>query len=81
MKRILTILCLLFLLSCEKQYCWNCSIKERYVNADNVVINWYKYSFEICDQTQTEIHQFEKENTIIVDTVRMIGSFIECQKQ
>jgi len=76
---------LLFFLSCTKPeedaFCWNCSLLQRYINEENKIVNWYKDSFTICDRTQYEIYIFEFQNTHWVDSVRFIGSTIECKKQ
>jgi len=61
-------------------YCWTCYIKERYVDSTNTVINWYKHSFVDCDKSEAEIEYFERQNTVIVDSVRMIGDIMECTK-
>lgn len=75
---------LLFLLSCTKAedtFCWNCSMIQRYINDENKIVTWYKDNFTICDRTQEDIYLFEFQNTHWVDSVRYIGSTIECQKQ
>jgi len=79
------IIILFFLFSCNKknneEFCWNCSMIERYVNEDNEVINWYKDSFSICNKSQYEIYLFQKQNTEWIDSTRRVGTTIECQKQ
>ena len=76
---------LLFIFGCQKDtgetYCWNCSMVERYINEENKIVTWYKDSFTICDRTQEDVYLFEFQNTHWVDSVRYIGSTIECQKQ
>jgi len=80
---ILVLLTIIFLLtSCNKEtFCWSCHIKDRIVDSHGTVTNWYLYSFEICNETEEEIFYFEKRNTVIIDTARMLGTFIECKKQ
>lgn len=84
--RIIALTIIIFLMSCsklsnEETFCWTCTFKETYLDSNNVVVNWYKESFEICDRSQYQIYIFETRNMYLVDTARMIGAFIECQKQ
>lgn len=79
MKYIFIIL--LLLCSCEKQHCWTCYIKERYIDTTtSEVINWYKYSITTCEMTETEIDFFEKRNTVILEKDRQIGTIVECER-
>jgi cell division protein FtsL len=76
----LIVVVLLTLFSCNKEtYCWQCVIKERYIDSNGTIINWYKDCFEICDLTEEDVFYFERRNTVIVDSARMIGTTIECQ--
>jgi hypothetical protein len=63
----------------EKKYCWDCYIKQTYVNSDGEIVNWYKQPVVNCGKTQKEIKAFEIQNSQVIDTVRMIGIFMECQ--
>ena len=59
MKKLLFILSLIALMSCEKppEYCWQCN-KERFAP------NAYASTVQIiCDKTEDEIRDFEKQQT------------------
>jgi hypothetical protein len=78
MKKYLIFLFLLFACKGEQPYCWICHIKERYVDKNNKIINWYKYDIIIPSMTQRDIYIFEDANSMIIDETRMIGTIVEC---
>ena len=63
MKKLLLLIGLVFLFSCEKDtYCWVCQQTTTYTTyymQDDIVIS----GFETCDKTLAEIQQMEKEQS------------------
>ena len=58
---ITTLLTLLTLSSCETKYCWKCTVTAQvpgYPQATNTTTT------TVCDQTQTEIENYEKAGTM-----------------
>jgi hypothetical protein len=61
MKLLLICLVLLCLLSCKKEYCWQChtTTTTRYSNG---VTDHGTNDFEMCNKTQKEIDDYIKSN-------------------
>ena len=60
-KLILTLITILAFTSCERKQCWKCTISSQapgYVNTLN------QTTTTVCDQTQTEIENYEKAGTM-----------------
>jgi hypothetical protein len=76
-KIILTLITILTLTSCGKEYCWKCTISAQapgYVNTLN------QTTTTVCDQTQTEIEDVEKAGTMttISNGIR-VETVTDCQ--
>ena len=66
MKKLLLLIGLVFLFSCEKDtYCWTCEMTTTYTTfyvQDEIV----KTGFETCDKSLTEIQEMEKKQSSFV---------------
>jgi len=66
MKKLLLLIGLLFLLSCEKDtYCWECTTVTTYS------ATWYvpiveEIKTDYCDKSPAEIQEIEKDNSCVV---------------
>jgi hypothetical protein len=60
MRTLLSLATLLFLTSCEKKYCWNCTIMSQ----SNGGVNYSQTTNTVCDKTETEIKDYEKAGTM-----------------
>lgn len=90
MKKLLFLILIMFLFSCEKDKdtsCWQCEIKVSYKSFHyNVTIKEKIMEIERCDLSEKEIKDYEKANnkidiTHIVDHDAIILLECKCKKQ
>ena len=55
-------------------------MNERYVDEHNQVYNRFIFSIRVPDQTEEYILELEDHNYFIIDEVRQIGTYMECNK-
>ena len=60
-KLILTLITILTFTSCERKQCWKCTVSSQ---APGYVGTLTQTTTTVCDQTQTEIENYEKAGTM-----------------
>lgn len=70
MKKLLFLILIVFLFSCEKQestYCWQCEVVSAYYPTDRYIYPSSSTTNTIikCDMTEKEIILYEKEQTFV----------------
>ena len=58
---LLTLILLTILFSCERKQCWKCTVSSQ---APGYVGTLTQTTTTVCDQTQTEIENYEKAGTM-----------------
>jgi hypothetical protein len=63
--KLLTIIFLLFLLSCSKEEqtkCWDCEMKEYYIDLNQQIVPVQDVPVIMCDETKETIAKYEQDN-------------------
>ena len=73
----LTLITILTLTSCERKQCWKCTVSSQ---APGYVNTLTQTTTTVCDQTQTEIENYEKAGTMttISNGIR-VETVTDCQ--
>jgi hypothetical protein len=73
MKKLLFLLFVLFLFSCEKEeplFCWQCkTVVIDFNSGQSILDNWNQ---KICNRPESEIRRFERDQNYIVDDMRIV---------